>query len=150
MITRNELKETPIPSPKHQMSYIYRHQLTYTIFARINLLETPMSLTKHQLCNDPPRYDDKPLITSAIFFFFVCVCTRVTRHYTLRRHMTTNHDAYNCDINIKDLRRTSTSASNEQQSTDKIIRLTTRPSYPAMVRTSKTHKQRSSPGSHRF
>jgi hypothetical protein len=76
-----------------------------------------------------------------LFFLGVCLYTRVTRHYTLHCHMTTNHDAYNCDINIniQDAYQ-HLPVMNNNQST--IIRLTTHPSYTTMVRTSKTHKQR--------
>jgi hypothetical protein len=43
----------------------------------------PPQVSQHQrlenVCNDPPRYDDKPLKTSAFFFFFFFffVCARV-------------------------------------------------------------------------
>ena len=50
--------------------------------------------TSHH-CNDPPRYDDKPHITSENFYFFafksVCACVQGKQtHSTLRRHPTTN------------------------------------------------------------
>jgi hypothetical protein len=47
-------------------------------------VESPTTISliyakKHsKVCNDPPRYDDKPHITSAILFFFLLkVCARV-------------------------------------------------------------------------